>query len=96
MAGGARPAARADDRTDLAGLLLASYILRRMKKTDRQLGMGRDITRRDFIHDAGLAGLGLALAGTGALALSRSRDGKEYVWQIDPFKCTQCGRTGYT
>jgi hypothetical protein len=26
-----------------------------MKKSDRELGMGQDITRRDFIHDAGLA-----------------------------------------
>ena len=34
-----------------------------MKKKDRLLGMGRDITRRDFIHDISLAGLGLALPG---------------------------------
>ncbi len=34
-----------------------------MKKSDRLLGMGRDITRRDFIHDFSLAGLGLALPG---------------------------------
>ena len=34
-----------------------------MKKTDRLLGMDRDITRRDFIHDFSLAGLGLALPG---------------------------------
>ena len=32
-----------------------------MKKTDRQLGMDRDITRRDFIHGASLASLGLVL-----------------------------------
>ncbi len=32
-----------------------------MKKSDRELGMGQDITRRDFIHDAGLAALGLSL-----------------------------------
>ena len=32
-----------------------------MKKTDRSLGMGRDISRRDFIHDISLAGLGLTL-----------------------------------
>lgn len=32
-----------------------------MNPTDRKLGMHRRITRRDFIHDAGLAGLGLAL-----------------------------------
>jgi len=32
-----------------------------MKKSDRELGMGQDISRRDFIHDAGLAALGLSL-----------------------------------
>ncbi len=32
-----------------------------MKKTDWQLGMDRDITRRDFIHDISLASLGLTL-----------------------------------
>jgi spermidine dehydrogenase len=32
-----------------------------MKKSDRELGMCQDITRRDFIHDAGLAALGLSL-----------------------------------
>ncbi len=32
-----------------------------MKKADRELGMGQDITRRDFIHDAGLVALGLSL-----------------------------------
>jgi spermidine dehydrogenase len=32
-----------------------------MRKKDRELGMDRDITRRDFIHDFSLAGLGLAL-----------------------------------
>ena len=38
-----------------------------MKKSDRQLGMDRDITRRDFIHDLSLASLGLTLP-AGALA----------------------------
>jgi len=32
-----------------------------MKKSDLALGMGQDITRRDFIHDVSLASLGLAL-----------------------------------
>lgn len=32
-----------------------------MKKKDKKLGMDRDITRRDFIHDLSLASLGLAL-----------------------------------
>ena len=38
-----------------------------MKKSDRKLGMGRDITRRDFIHDLSLASLGLTL-NSGVLA----------------------------
>ena len=38
-----------------------------MKKSDRDLGMHRDITRRDFIHDSALAALGLTL-GSGASA----------------------------
>ena len=33
-----------------------------MNKTDQRLGVGRDITRRDLIHDFSTAGLGLALA----------------------------------
>jgi len=42
-------------------------ILSHMKKTDRQLGMHRDITRRDFIHGVSAASVGLALP-AGALA----------------------------
>jgi spermidine dehydrogenase len=32
-----------------------------MNPTDRELGLNRQITRRDFVHDIGIAGLGLAL-----------------------------------
>jgi spermidine dehydrogenase len=32
-----------------------------LKKSDRELGMGKDITRRDFIQDAGLATLALSM-----------------------------------
>ena len=38
-----------------------------MKKRDRQLGMGQNITRRDFIHGVSLGSLGLTL-GNGLLA----------------------------
>ncbi|MEN8155470.1 MAG: ferredoxin [Bacteroidota bacterium] len=48
--------------------------------------------RRGFINNGVRVTLGLAVAGTGALSLVRSANPKEYVWQIDPFKCTQCGR----
>jgi electron transport complex protein RnfB len=57
-----------------------------MKKKDK----GYD--RRAFINKGMRLALGTAVVGTGALALARSPSGKEYVWQIDPFKCTQCGR----
>jgi spermidine dehydrogenase len=44
-----------------------------MKKTDRMLGMDRDISRRDFIHDFSLASLGLTLpAGLAAHAATGS------------------------
>ncbi len=48
--------------------------------------------RREFINTGVRATLGLAVVGTGALVLAKSKSGKEMVWQIDPFKCTQCGR----
>ncbi|MEX0982629.1 MAG: ferredoxin [Bacteroidales bacterium] len=47
--------------------------------------------RRSFINKSARLTLGLSLAGVGTLAAVNS--GKEkMVWQIDPFKCTQCGR----
>lgn len=49
-------------------------------------------SRREFIHKGVRLTLGLTVMGTGAAALSRRSGGEEYVWQIDPFKCTQCGR----
>jgi electron transport complex protein RnfB len=47
--------------------------------------------RRDFINKGMRLSLGLALGATGFLALRKSASDK-WVWQIDPFKCTQCGR----
>jgi Na+-translocating ferredoxin:NAD+ oxidoreductase subunit B len=47
--------------------------------------------RREFIQSGARISLALALGGLGVLAAEHA--GKEnYVWQIDPFKCTQCGR----
>ncbi len=47
--------------------------------------------RREFIHDGVRLSLALALGGIGGLSLSKVvRD--DYVWQIDPFLCNQCGR----
>jgi spermidine dehydrogenase len=48
-----------------------------LKKTDSELGMNTDISRRDFIHDAGLAALGLSLPISG-LANAESRTGQQY------------------
>ncbi len=48
-------------------------------------------TRREFIRSGGRLSLALALGGIGGLASAGMERGK-WVWQIDPFKCTQCGR----
>jgi electron transport complex protein RnfB len=49
------------------------------------------IQRRDFINGTMRAALAVGVGGLSGLALSKST-GEETVWQIDPFKCTQCGR----
>jgi spermidine dehydrogenase len=36
-----------------------------VRKTDRQLGMDREISRRDFLQDSSLAALGMGVLGTG-------------------------------
>ncbi len=48
-------------------------------------------SRRDFIQQGARLTLGVALGTFGGMALAKSTT-DEYVWQIDPFKCTQCGR----
>ena len=48
-------------------------------------------SRREFIDSSVRAGLFIALGGLGGYAATRSTRGHS-VWQIDPFKCTQCGR----
>jgi Na+-translocating ferredoxin:NAD+ oxidoreductase subunit B len=47
--------------------------------------------RREFVHRGMRIALGLGIGALGTLAYSRSTPQK-WVWQIDPFKCTQCGR----
>lgn len=47
--------------------------------------------RRDFIENGMRMSLALALGGIGGLALKNTTK-DDYVWQIDPFECTQCGR----
>ena len=55
------------------------------------MGENKAQSRRNFIQKGMRVTLGLSIAGTGALALSRSATNK-WVWQIDPFLCNQCGR----
>jgi Na+-translocating ferredoxin:NAD+ oxidoreductase subunit B len=47
--------------------------------------------RRDFIQSTARITMAIGLGGLGGLVFSKSKTG-EYVWQIDPFLCTQCGR----
>jgi Na+-translocating ferredoxin:NAD+ oxidoreductase subunit B len=47
--------------------------------------------RREFIRSSMRFGMVLALGGVGGLAFRKSVDDK-WVWQIDPFKCSWCGR----
>ncbi len=51
----------------------------------------KSVQRRAFIQSAFRTSLALSLGGISGLVLSKSTV-KEWVWQIDPFKCTQCGR----
>jgi spermidine dehydrogenase len=48
-----------------------------MNESDRKLGMGRAITRRDFIHDVSLAALGL-MPGAGLAGAVTGPDGEAY------------------
>lgn len=47
----------------------------------------QSMSRRTFMRWM-MAGVGMMGAGF----LSRSREGHDYVWQIDPTKCIQCGK----
>jgi len=51
----------------------------------------RSFNRRKFIQDGMRLTLGLTLGTAGFFGLRKTIPG-EWVWQIDPFKCTQCGR----
>lgn len=55
-----------------------------MKKNKR-------FNRRDFIQKSIRASLAVSVGGLGGLAL-KDATGKDWVWQIDPFECNQCGR----
>ena len=48
-------------------------------------------SRREFLRSGARLTLGIAVAGVGVMAFSHATAG-EWVWQIDPFACTQCDR----
>ena len=52
---------------------------------------GRKNSRRDFIRKGTRISLLITLGAVGGIA-SKHLTQEKYVWQIDPFKCTQCGR----
>lgn len=53
--------------------------------------MAASQNRRDFLKNLLRYAAGISVVGVGGISLARSQ-GKTYVWQIDPFKCTFCGR----
>ena len=51
----------------------------------------KSIERRRFIRSGMQMALAVSLGGIAGVSLLKSTS-KELVWQIDPFKCVQCGR----
>lgn len=51
----------------------------------------KNVNRRDFFGDTIRLTAALTLGGLAGLTLKNAKNEKT-VWQIDPFKCTQCGR----
>jgi len=66
-------------------------VLCRRLKNSEEMAKNKYVNRREFIHRGARITLGVSLAGVTALSVSKSVS-KKYVWQIDPLKCTQCGR----
>jgi len=53
--------------------------------------MGDSLSRKAFLKLVGRGSLFAAFGGVAAFLATKKR-GKPGLWQIDPFKCTQCGR----
>lgn len=68
------------------------YYAPQKEKTNRNMEKeSKSKNRREFIQSGVRLSLALALGSVSGLALSKVvKD--DYVWQIDPFECTQCGR----
>ena len=60
-------------------------------KSQKDKTENKAVRRRDFIQSSARFGVVLGMGGLGGLLADRSR-AREYVWQIDPFECMQCGR----
>ena len=48
-------------------------------------------SRREFIQSGARYSLAIAVGGVAGFSLNKVKGG-DWVWQIDPFECTQCGR----
>lgn len=48
-------------------------------------------SRRDFLRRTARTASALALGGLAGVSLAQTRQ-KEWRWQLDPYKCVQCGR----
>ena len=62
-----------------------------MKQPEENDGRERAMNRRDFVR-RGLFGLAATALGTAGVTSLINGKAQEYVWQIDPEKCVQCGR----
>ena len=51
----------------------------------------RTIERREFLQNGMRLALALSLGGVAGISMMHAT-GNDLVWQIDPFKCVQCGR----
>ncbi len=61
------------------------------QKNNLDMGKKKNFNRREFIDQGMRLTLLLAVGGVSGLSAINA-SGKGYVWQIDPYKCTQCGR----
>jgi len=61
------------------------------QKNSEAMEKDKIIKRREFIGAGVRVVIGLSLAGLG-VATYKKTTSEKWVWQIDPMKCTQCGR----
>ena len=61
------------------------------KKENIEAKPQKEITRRELLSK-GIRNLSLVLLGAGIGAIAIKGNKKQYLWQINPKKCTQCGR----